>query len=215
MTGSTAKLIWITPEAEKHIAYMARVSNPTNQDNPDASKLIAYLLRNKHWSPFEMVSMCVEITTTRDIARQILRHRSFSFQEFSQRYADPTDTLGYEVRPARLQDPKNRQNSLFHADLDTAQEWKTRQQRVLGLVEETYAWAREHGIAKEVARAVLPEGMTVSRMYMSGTLRSWLHYVDLRTGNGTQWEHRLVAEEVYHILWNEVPSIMKAFDAPE
>jgi len=181
------------------IAYCARVSNPSNQGNTETSeKLIRYLIKNQHWSPLEMVSMCLEIETTRDIARQILRHRSFSFQEFSQRYADPTKELNFEIREARLQDNKNRQNS-FELDLtDPANRelndvWIEKQQSIIALVKETYTWAVTNGIAKEQARAVLPEGNTVSRMYMNGTLRSWIHYIQLRSANGTQQEHVEVA----------------------
>jgi thymidylate synthase (FAD) len=180
------------------IAYCARVSNPSNQTSDTPSdKLIHYLIKNQHWSPFEMVSVCLEINTTRDIARQILRHRSFSFQEFSQRYADASQ-LGFEEREARYQDTKNRQNST-DLDLNTdddrrlAYQWELMQKNLLEKVKDTYSWALESGIAKEQARAVLPEGMTKSRMYMNGTLRSWIHYIQLRSGNGTQKEHREVA----------------------
>jgi thymidylate synthase (FAD) len=186
-------------DAQELIAYCARVSNPANQLNTDTSeKLIRYLIKHQHWSPLEMVSACMEITTTRDIARQILRHRSFSFQEFSQRYADPTKDLDFVLREARLQDTKNRQNSI---DIDVQDEddefliheWNRRQQDVIDLAKETYRWAVECGIAKEQARAVLPEGNTVSRLYMNGTLRSWIHFIELRSGNGTQKEHQEVA----------------------
>ena len=173
------------------IAYCARVSNPSNQYNTETNeKLIGYLIKNKHWSPFEMVNICIEIESTRDIIRQILRHRSFSFQEFSQRYA--VADLGFELKEARLQDSKNRQNSIeFEGDLKT--EWLDKQSEVIALVEKNYKWAIENGIAKEQARAVLPEGMTLSKVYMNGTLRSWIHYIELRSGNGTQKEHREVA----------------------
>lgn len=186
-------------DAQELIAYCARVSNPSNQFNTETSeKLIKYLIKHQHWSPLEMVSACLEITTTRDIARQILRHRSFSFQEFSQRYADPTKDLNFVIREARLQDTKNRQNSI---DLDMtnddhrriAYQWEQMQQRVIDASKEAYSWAVEHGIAKEQARAVLPEGNTESRLYMNGTLRSWIHYIDLRKENGTQLEHRNIA----------------------
>ena len=207
----TVKLIWVTPDAEALIGYMARVSNPANQFNPSVDGLVRYMIRNEHWSPFEMVSMCVEIETTRDIARQILRHRSFSFQEFSQRYADAS-TLGYEFRDARMQDPKNRQKSLPCGDYETNGKWQDAQRRLVGLVESTYKWALEQGIAKEVARAVLPEGLTKSRMYMAGTLRSWLHYVKLRTGNGTQLEHQIIASEIESILATEFPTVWRAFN---
>jgi thymidylate synthase (FAD) len=180
------------------VAFCARVSNPSNQNNKDTSeKLIRYLIKNQHWSPLEMVSICLEIDTTRDIARQILRHRSFSFQEFSQRYAEATQ-LGFELKEARMQDLKNRQNSVVvdAADEDArllAIEWERAQKRVLYAVEKEYKWAIENGIAKEQARAVLPEGMTGSRLYMNGTLRSWVHYIQLRSANGTQKEHQDVA----------------------
>ncbi len=174
------------------VAYCARVSNPSNQNNTETSeKLVRYLIKNQHWSPLEMVSICLEIETTRDIARQILRHRSFSFQEFSQRYA--VADLGWEMKDARLQDTKNRQNSIMTDDQLLANDWYRAQQRVLFAVEREYKWALEKGIAKEQARAVLPEGLTVSRMYMNGTLRSWVHYIQLRSANGTQKEHQDVA----------------------
>ena len=176
------------------ISYCARVSNPSNQDNTETNeKLIRYLIRNKHWSPFEMASICLEITTTRDIARQILRHRSFSFQEFSQRYADPTKDLKFETKEARLQDTKNRQNSIVTEDEDLKNNWEVYQNEIVQITKKAYQWAIEQGIAKEQARAVLPEGMTESRLYMNGTVRSWIHYIDLRSGNGTQKEHRDVA----------------------
>lgn len=180
------------------IAYAARVSNPANQNNKETSeKLVRYLVKNQHWSPLEMVSVCLEIDTTRDIARQILRHRSFSFQEFSQRYADASQ-LGFVTREARLQDTKNRQNSIELDKENDGQmvvqgQWKNKQQKIIDAVEEAYAWALTAGIAKEQARAVLPEGMTKSRMYMNGTLRSWVHYIQLRSANGTQKEHREIA----------------------
>jgi thymidylate synthase (FAD) len=182
----------------EEVAYAARVSNPTNQNsNISSDKLIHYLIKNQHWSPFEMVSICLEINTTRDIARQILRHRSFSFQEFSQRYADASQ-LGFETRDARLQDTKNRQNSI-ELDKDSDGQlilqgtWKNKQEQLQELCQSTYQWALDNGIAKEQARAVLPEGMTKSRMYMNGTLRSWIHYIQLRSGNGTQKEHIKIA----------------------
>jgi thymidylate synthase (FAD) len=181
------------------IAFCARVSNPSNQLNTETSeRLINYLVKHAHWSPLEMVSACVEITTTRDIARQILRHRSFAFQEFSQRYADPTQDLAFEIREARMQDTKNRQNSV-ELDLTNAENrelnkiWIEKQQDVIRAAREAYTWAVRNGIAKEQARAVLPEGNTVSRLYMNGTLRSWIHFIELRAGNGTQKEHQLVA----------------------
>jgi thymidylate synthase (FAD) len=185
-------------ELVDQIAYVARVSNPSNQDtNAPSDKLVRYLIKNEHWSPFEMVSACLEINTTRDIARQILRHRSFSFQEFSQRYADASQ-LGFEPREARYQDTKNRQNSTeFDLNIDDdrrlAYQWELMQNDILKRIQSTYEWALDKGIAKEQARAILPEGMTKSRMYMNGTLRSWIHYIQLRSGNGTQKEHREVA----------------------
>jgi thymidylate synthase (FAD) len=188
-------------DAQELIAFCARVSNPSNQFNMDtADKLIRYLIKHKHWSPLEMVSACLEIETTRDIARQILRHRSFSFQEFSQRYADPTKDLDFVIREARLQDTKNRQNSVTTDDHELMAEWNRRQHQVINLVKENYAWAIENGIAKEQARAILPEGNTVSRLYMNGTLRSWIHFIDLRSGNGTQLEHMEVARECARVI---------------
>jgi thymidylate synthase (FAD) len=176
------------------VAYCARVSNPSNQFNSKtADKLLEYLIEHKHWSPFEMVNLCLEITTTRDIARQILRHRSFSFQEFSQRYADPTKELAFVLREARLQDKSNRQNSIETNDKRLQEVWEYHQLAVKHAALDAYNWAIKHGLAKEVARSVLPEGMMESRMYMNGTLRSWLHYLDLRTKNGTQKEHVEVA----------------------
>ena len=181
-------------DMQELIAFCARVSNPANQYNTDTSdKLIKYLIKNKHWSPLEMVSVCLEIETTRDIARQMLRHRSFSFQEFSQRYADPTKDLDFVLREARLQDTKNRQNSITTEDLQLQAFWQQQQLRVINAAKEAYTWAIDNGIAKEQARAVLPEGNTVSRLYMNGTLRSWIHYIELRAENGTQKEHRDIA----------------------
>jgi thymidylate synthase (FAD) len=178
----------------EQIAYAARVSNPSNQNNSEtAEKLVRYLIKHQHWSPLEMVSVCLEIDTTRDIARQILRHRSFSFQEFSQRYADPTKGLSFEVRDARLQDMKNRQNSIDTSDRQLMDAWIIKQKVLIDHAKEAYEWAIQNGIAKEQARAVLPEGNTQSRMFMHGTLRSWTHYIQLRSGNGTQKEHREVA----------------------
>jgi thymidylate synthase (FAD) len=188
-------------DAQELIAFCARVSNPSNQFNMEtADKLIRYLVKHKHWSPLEMVSACLEIETTRDIARQILRHRSFSFQEFSQRYADPTKDLDFVIRDARLQDTKNRQNSVTTDNHELMAEWNRRQHQVINLVKENYAWAIENGIAKEQARAILPEGNTVSRLYMNGTLRSWIHFIDLRSGNGTQLEHMEVARECARVI---------------
>lgn len=178
----------------EQIAYCARVSNPSNQSNSETSeKLVRYLIKHKHWSPLEMVSVCLEIDTTRDIARQILRHRSFSFQEFSQRYADPTKDLNFDVREARLQDQKNRQNSVETEDDYLKERWEEEQLSVTLRSKQAYEWAIANGIAKEQARAVLPEGLIQSRIYMNGTLRSWVHYIQLRSANGTQKEHREVA----------------------
>jgi thymidylate synthase (FAD) len=199
-------------DLQDQIAYCARVSNPSNQLNTGTSeKLIRYLITHKHWSPLEMVSACLEITTTRDIARQILRHRSFSFQEFSQRYADPTQDLSFVVREARLQDTKNRQNSI---DLEPtignamlSDTWRDRQRDLIRKAQETYAWAIEKGIAKEQARAVLPEGIMESRIYMNGTLRSWVHYIELRSGVETQKEHREVARACAEALTPHFPMI--------
>ena len=181
-------------DAQELIAYCARVSNPSNQLNTETSdKLIRYLVKYQHWSPLEMVSACIEITTTRDIARQILRHRSFSFQEFSQRYADPTKDLSFVLREARLQDTKNRQNSISTDDKMLSIEWERAQKRVIYAAQREYEWAIANGIAKEQARAVLPEGLIESRLYMNGTLRSWIHFIELRSANGTQKEHQEVA----------------------
>ena len=188
-------------DAQELIAYCARVSNPSNQFNSETSdKLIRYLVKHQHWSPLEMVSACVEITTTRDIARQILRHRSFSFQEFSQRYADPTKDLKFVTREARLQDPKNRQNSVEVEDQQLQNEWYRAQQRVIYAAQREYEWAIKNGIAKEQARAVLPEGLIESRLYMNGTLRSWIHFIELRSANGTQKEHQEVAKACAQVI---------------
>ena len=190
-------------------AYAARVSNPDNQNNKETSeKLVRYLIREKHWSPLEMVSVCMEIDTTRDIARQILRHRSFSFQEFSQRYADPTKDLDWYIRQARLQDTKNRQNSIEDGvDEYIVERWTEEQMRVHLETMKAYKWAIDNGIAKEQARAVLPEGNMGSRIYMNGTLRSWVHYIDLRSGNGTQKEHMEIARECADALAPVFPMI--------
>ena len=190
------------------ISYVARVSNPSNQNNKETSqKLLKYLIKNKHWSPFEMVHIVMEINTTRDIARQILRHRSFSFQEFSQRYADPTSDLGFVTREARLQDTKNRQNSIEVEDDNLQQKWELMQIDLRAKSVDTYNWAIKNGIAKEQARAVLPEGLTVSRLYMAGSLRSWIHYCELRMGIGTQKEHREIARDAWYQITNEFPSL--------
>lgn len=193
-------------DALELVAFCARVSNPSNQyNNQTAAKLIKYLIKHSHWSPLEMVNVCLEIETTRDIARQILRHRSFSFQEFSQRYADPSE-LGFVTREARLQDDKNRQNSIdldFANDIvarDISMEWRQKQLDVITVAREAYDWAIFHGLAKECARVVLPEGNTVSKMYMNGTLRSWIHYGQVREGNGTQKEHALIALECAKVI---------------
>ena len=188
------------------VAFCARVSNPSNQNNKDTSeKLIRYLVKNQHWSPLEMVSMCLEIETTRDIARQILRHRSFSFQEFSQRYADPTQELDFVTREARLQDTKNRQNSIEVNDVDLQSRWEAMQNRLIAEAKFIYKWALDNGIAKEQARAVLPEGLTVSRLYMNGTLRSWIHYIQLRSANGTQKEHQEIAQKCAEVIAKVFP----------
>ena len=192
-------------DAQELIAYCARVSNPSNQYNTETSdKLIRYLVKHQHWSPLEMVSACLEIETTRDIARQILRHRSFSFQEFSQRYADPTKDLSFVVREARKQDPKNRQNSIALeptiGDAMLQDQWRAKQLELITLAKETYEWAISKGIAKEQARSVLPEGNTLSKLYMNGTLRSWIHFIQLRSANGTQLEHQLVAKACAEVI---------------
>ena len=185
------------------VAYTARVSNPDNQDNAETvDKLLKYLIKHKHWSPFEMVNICLEIKTTRDIARQILRHRSFSFQEFSQRYAVAQD---FTLREARMQDNKNRQNSIENADIDLQKTWERKQQGVIDEAKQAYQWALDKGIAKEQARAVLPEGNTMSTLYVNGTLRSWIHYIELRKDAGTQKEHRVVAEKCLEQIVRIVP----------
>ena len=203
------------PNLQDLVAYCARVSNPSNQANSETSeRLIKYLIKHKHWSPLEMVSVCIEVETTRDIARQLLRHRSFSFQEFSQRYADPTAELddAFVLREARMQDTKNRQNSVELDMSDEKQkllayEWERAQNRVLYVVKKEYEWAIKNGIAKEQARAVLPEGLTVSRLYVNGTLRSWIHYIDLRDGNGTQKEHAEIARACAEVIAKVFPII--------
>jgi thymidylate synthase (FAD) len=192
--------------AQDLIAFCARVSNPSNQLNTETSeKLIRYLINHKHWSPLETASACIEIETTRDIARQILRHRSFSFQEFSQRYADPTKDLDFVLREARLQDTKNRQNSIETDNLALQAFWQTQQRNVINAAKSAYEWAIQNGIAKEQARAVLPEGLTVSRLYMNGTLRSWVHFIELRSENGTQKEHREIAIECAKVIAKVFP----------
>jgi len=195
------------------IAFCARVSNPSGQLNMETSaKLIKYLIKHKHWSPLEMVSACMEIETTRDIARQILRHRSFSFQEFSQRYADPTKDLEFVTREARLQDTTNRQNSIDTEDASLQATWENKQLNVIEAAQKAYAWAIENGIAKEQARAVLPEGNTVSRMYMNGTLRSWVHYIELRGANGTQKEHMDIAHACARVIADVFPLADEMFE---
>ena len=196
--------------AEQLIAYCARVSNPANQDNPDSERLLRYLVKNKHWSPFEMVHVIMEIQTTRDIGRQILRHRSFSFQEFSQRYAAVAEMS--EPREARLQDQKNRQNSIETDDHDLSIDWDGIQFNLMKEAQKAYDWAIKNGIAKEQARVVLPEGLTMSRMYMSGSLRSWIHYCELRMGNGTQKEHRIIAKKCWEIITQQFPSLKNVLE---
>jgi thymidylate synthase (FAD) len=205
--------------ADEFIAYVARVSNPSNQmNNESAPKLLRYLVKHKHWSPFEMVDVVMEINTTRDIGRQILRHRSFSFQEFSQRYADPTKDLGFVTREARLQDTKNRQNSIEISPAESESvaglinDWDAYQSVVLDEARIAYVWAIQNGIAKEQARAVLPEGLTMSRMYMKGSLRSWIHYCQVRTDISTQKEHREIALDAWYQITETFPSLKDALD---
>ena len=193
-------------DAQELVAFCARVSNPSNQLNTETSeKLITYLIKNAHWSPLEMVSACLEIETTRDIARQMLRHRSFSFQEFSQRYANPVEDLEFVTREARMQDPKNRQNSIDTDNSEIVNEWTSKQNEVIDAATNAYNWAIDSGIAKEQARSVLPEGNTVSRLYINGTLRSWIHYIELRAGNGTQKEHMEIAKACAEVIHNIFP----------
>jgi len=204
------KMIGVSGD-ENLIVYMARVSNPSNQNTTEGNeKLIRYLIKNQHWSPFEMVNVVMEINTTRDIARQILRHRSFSFQEFSQRYADPTKDLSFELREARLQDNKNRQNSIVVEDSELQNAWEIHQQTVISNAKTAYEWAISNGIAKEQARSVLPEGNTQSKLYMNGTLRSWIHYCTLRMANGTQKEHMDVAKKCWDIISEKFPNVVAA-----
>jgi thymidylate synthase (FAD) len=221
---NTAKIIALTePQivndggflltVDEFIAYVARVSNPQNQNNTlTASKLLKYLVKHKHWSPFEMVNVVMEINTTRDIGRQILRHRSFTFQEFSQRYADPTKDMGFTVREARLQDLSNRQNSVETSDEELQRDWKYIQENLIESAKTVYQWAIDNGIAKEQARAVLPEGLILSRMYMAGSLRSWIHYCQLRTANDTQKEHREVALAAWKEIVDQFPSLSEVID---
>lgn len=211
---SAVKLIHSTPDGDALVAYMARVSNPENQDNPQSAGLIKYLIKHHHWSPFEMVGACVEINTTRDIARQILRHRSFHFQEFSQRYADASLLGDMVERECRLQDTKNRQNSISigwaEDDHVLMNAWDKEQEHVWDTAIAGYKWALSQGIAKEQARALLPEGLTPSRMYMHGTLRDWIHYIEVRTDPSTQKEHRLIAEEIKQVLSDVYPQVFAA-----
>jgi thymidylate synthase (FAD) len=200
-------------DVDEFIAYVARVSNPGNQHNTlTAPKLLRYLAKHKHWSPFEMVNVVMEINTTRDIGRQILRHRSFTFQEFSQRYADPTKDMGFTVREARLQDLSNRQNSVETSNETLKLGWIGRQAMLTARAEEAYRWAIDNGIAKEQARAVLPEGLILSRMYMAGSLRSWIHYCQLRMGAETQKEHREIAIDAWYQITDHFPSLKDALD---
>lgn len=210
----SVKLIWITPDAEKLLGYIARVSNPQNQDNENVEGLLRYMVKHQHWSPFEMVSAVFEIETTRDIARQILRHRSFSFQEFSQRYADVSLLPAAQLRECRLQDTKNRQNSLITDDQAKHDMWAQIQARVSDVALAAYQQALKVGVAKEQARAVLPEGLTPSRLYMSGTLRSWMHYCHLRTQPETQKEHRVIAQSISDELALQVPAVWSAMEQP-
>ena len=211
----TVELMWATPEADKQIAFMARVSNPDNQDNTEFKRLLNYLMKHNHVSPFEMASMCVQIDTTRDISRQILRHRSFSFQEFSGRYEDMTKLGDMVERECRLQDAKNRQSSLECDDLDLAQEWHREQDKLHQHAIMSYQWALGQGIAKEQARALLPEGLTPTRLYMTGTIRSWLHYIQVRAGAETQKEHLIIAQGALEVLRQIAPITAEAFFGDE
>jgi thymidylate synthase (FAD) len=205
--------VYMTPD--EFIAYTARVSNPSNQNNTlTAPKLLKYLINNRHWSPFEMVSVTMEINTTRDISHQIIRHRSFSFQEFSQRYADPTKDMGFVTREARLQDAKNRQNSIETDDEILARDWEMIQFNMQDMATGAYKWAIENGIAKEQARAPLPEGLTTTRLYMAGTLRSWIHYIDVRAEEGTQKEHREIAIAARNEIIRQFPSLEEYWTPP-
>lgn len=208
---SSVKLVWATPEADKHIGYCARVSNPGNQDNPNVAGLLKYCAKNAHWSVFEMTSVCLEINTTRDIARQILRHRSFSFQEFSQRYADATQLGEFAIRECRMQDNKNRQNSLATDDFDLTVWWAAAQARMIGEAEYLYGEALNRGIAKEQARALLPEGLTPSKLYVNGTMRSWITFLQARLDVATQKEHREVAQDALDVLRDVAPVTVSAF----
>jgi thymidylate synthase (FAD) len=207
----TANLIWATHEADKIIGFCARVSNPNTQDNPNVAGLLNYCAKNHHWSVFEMASACIEVSTTRDIARQILRHRSFSFQEFSQRYADATQLGEFAIRECRMQDNKNRQNSLATDDFDLTVWWAAAQARMIGEAEFLYSEALHRGIAKEQARALLPEGLTPSKLYVNGTMRSWITFLQARLDVATQKEHRLVAQDVLAVLRDVAPVTVGAF----
>ena len=215
---NTSKIVAVTQptmpmSVDEFVAYVARVSNPSNQMNTEtAPKLLRYLAKHKHWSPFEMVNIVMEIETSRDIAHQIIRHRSFSFQEFSQRYADPTKDMGFITREARLQDQKNRQNSIEVDNEDLQKQWEGVQQYVADRAQNAYNWAIQRGIAKEQARAVLPEGLTSTRLYMNGSLRSWIHYCQLRMGPETQKEHREVATDCWYEITRVFPSLKDALD---
>ena len=207
----TVSLVWITPNAEQLIGFCARVSNPANQDNPDVAGLLRYCVKNSHWSVFEMASACLEINAPRDISRQIIRHRSFSFQEFSQRYADVSSLPFSGYREARLQDKKNRQNSIVTDDTELVNAWEERQANLLTAIEGNYKWAIANGIAKECARVILPEGLTPSRIYMSGTIRSWLHFLQVRCRYGeTQKEHADIAHQILNVLKEHLPIIGEA-----
>jgi thymidylate synthase (FAD) len=206
----TVSLVWVTPDAEKLIAHCARVSNPANQDNDKIEGLLKYCIKNAHWSIFEMASACLEINAPRDITRQIIRHRSFSFQEFSQRYAEVSSLPFSGYREARLQDLKNRQNSIEFENKQLSDAWEERQANLMMAIDGTYKWALANNIAKECARVILPEGLTPSRVYMSGTIRSWLHYLQVRQGNGTQLEHIEIANAIANVLEKELPIIFGA-----
>ena len=212
---SSVKLMWATPDADKQIAYMCRVSNPDNQDNAEFKRLLRYLMENKHISPFEMASMCVQIDTTRDISRQVLRHRSFSFQEFSQRYEDVSKLGDMVERECRLQDSTNRQSSLPADNVELIDNFKESQQYIWKCAVESYHEALAMGIAKEQARALLPEGLTPTRMYMTGTIRSWIHYIQVRADETTQKEHRVIAEQVLQVLREAAPVTAAAFFGDE
>jgi thymidylate synthase (FAD) len=203
----TVSLVWVTPDAEKLIAHCARVSNPANQDNDKIEGLLKYCIKNAHWSIFEMASACLEINAPRDITRQIIRHRSFSFQEFSQRYADVSALPFSGYREPRLQDLKNRQNSIEMENKQLANAWEERQANLMMAIDGAYKWALANNIAKECARVILPEGLTPSRVYMSGTIRSWLHFCQVRQGNGTQKEHIEIANQIAAVLAKELPII--------